>query len=356
MAIILTSGGGNLPKPYGVGKDGEAKVIGVNISIKDIYENDDVVGVITRRGVNKGLNYGVGSYQPFLNQSSNVSLGVPNFTNLTVETGASLICPIRSTSASDGIVWITCIGIFKNLGTLQIPAPVGEAGENGSKRYGGYGGDGAPGAGGGGCGRGQYTSGPPGTGGQAYLLTGGTGVYWHGGDGTLGGTTDAGRGGLGGGGYGYPGSGGVGYNNNPVNFSDWRLLFGANGGGGGGGDARATETSGEISGGGGAGGGGTGGGFIYISCASFLNYGNIITDGSNGGNGGNGVWNGANGSGAGGGGGAGGIVYIDSKSYPLGLGNISVAGGVGGVGGPIGTMYGIGETGVSGGEGIIYKT
>jgi hypothetical protein len=353
MSVIF-SGGLSLPPQHGNGSDGSIIVTGLSVSIKDIYEKDDVTGVITKRGVNKGLNYGIGAYQPFLNQAQNKAKGVPNFVNVTIQESASLISSPRSSSSSDGILWIACIGVLDNKNIISATGMAGFIGQPGSKRYGGAGGHGGPGAGGGGCGRGQYTSGPPGTGGQAYLLLGGSGDYWNGGAGTLGGTSNSGRGGLGGGGYGQPGPAGIGYDNNPPSFSDWRLLFGSSGGGGGGGDARAKGSDGEISGGGGAGGGGAGGGFIYISCASYKNSGTILSNGGSGGTGGAGVWNGFNGSGAGGGGGAGGIIYIEAKSFSGGLGTVYVNGGLGGQpGSPCGN-YGCGEPGVSGGEGIVF--
>ena len=56
--------------------DNNAEIKG-NVNIRVLYENDNVGGVTTWRGVNKGLNRGPGTYNP---NTSNV----PNFDNLTI--------------------------------------------------------------------------------------------------------------------------------------------------------------------------------------------------------------------------------------------------------------------------------
>ena len=55
---------GGLPPQFGTGLDGTITVNSGTVNIEDIYENDNVTGVTTSRGVNKGLNYGAGTYDP----------------------------------------------------------------------------------------------------------------------------------------------------------------------------------------------------------------------------------------------------------------------------------------------------
>ncbi|KKM98398.1 hypothetical protein LCGC14_1158350, partial [marine sediment metagenome] len=69
---------------YGTGVDGDA-TISTTVDIKSLYEDDDVNGVVTWRGVNKGLNKGVGAYDPSADPPA-----VPNYDNLTILSGGEL--------------------------------------------------------------------------------------------------------------------------------------------------------------------------------------------------------------------------------------------------------------------------
>lgn len=73
---------------FGTGADGDVSLnrFNVNINIKDIYELDSVTGVTSPRGVDKGLNKGVGSYNP-------ATGAVPNFNNLTITNTTGITNP-----------------------------------------------------------------------------------------------------------------------------------------------------------------------------------------------------------------------------------------------------------------------
>lgn len=97
---------------YGTGLDGAIIVTG-SVSVRDIYENDTVSGVITWRGTDKGLNKGANTY-------SVINDTVINATTFTVRPGATLSAPTYWTNTSrNGFVRIKCTGTFVNNGTID---------------------------------------------------------------------------------------------------------------------------------------------------------------------------------------------------------------------------------------------
>jgi len=56
----------------------------IEVNMKEIYENEDVTGVTTALGTDKGLNKGVGTYDP----ENDV---IPNFSDVTILAGSSIV-------------------------------------------------------------------------------------------------------------------------------------------------------------------------------------------------------------------------------------------------------------------------
>ena len=226
-----------LPAQFGSGSDGAITVTGTSISIVDIYENDNVAGVTTWRGVGKGLYKGIGTYNPQANQITNTAQSVPNCTTFTINSGASLTAPIWAADAKKGIVWITC--------TLSFIDNSGATGIN-LNSLGGANGTGA-----------------------AYHYSGTYGV--GSGPGTRGVVAGIG------------GPGGVSYGSTSIPLTTWNNLYGSGGGGGSGASNYGFGGDGES----GSGGGGAGGAVSGSSGMTYSDY-NPMYDVSPPGTGGNG--------------------------------------------------------------------
>ena len=278
----------DIPGTSSTGLDGDVTISG-NVNIKDLYEDDDVVGATTDRGVNKGLNKGSGTYNP-----SNGA--VPDFAFMTVD---GILTTDGPSSANPGKKLE--FRVAQNL-TISNGGLIHADGK-------GYGGGGT------------YTIGY-GTGG------GGKAVNWSDATGT-------------GGGGGYGGKGGNGEGAGGITYEPYPALptFGSGGGGGntsaggaggglikisagniimiGNGAIRANGANGSNSGfwSRGKGGGGSGGGIHINSDNSFTNAGNVSANGGAGG------VNGANG--GGGGGGGGGRIIIETPEAITGSPTVS---------------------------------
>lgn len=332
-----------LPQQYGNGSDGTIIVTGTDVDIKDIYENDSVSGVITKRGTNKGLNHGSGSYQPKDNTAYGTAKSIINAVNFIIQEGASLTCsqyhiatgqPHHNVSYTkydgQGMIWIACIGKFQNKGTVDLD----EKGFSGGKG----------------------------------------GRFWNDdGDAGYGGFTPAGQ--AAGGGknryLGYSGASAYGEETLQV-LTTYENLFGGSGGGAGSGWANefiygTDQYVAEL--------GGSGGGALRVYAPIIINQGIINNNGGDGGNygtrsanyaknggygggaggagsyasvggtGGNGSKNrSANyGGGAGSSGGAGGSIYLEG--FVVQLGTINAEGGVGASGANHGGTGGTGSDG-----------
>lgn len=280
MSVIF-SGGIALPPQFGTGVDGNIVVTGTNVSIKDIYEKDIVIGVTTKRGVDKGLNYGIDTYNPKNNK-------YPQCISFTIEVGATLITspwqrPFSSYSPpagvarddSNGIVWISCV-FFKNKGIIDVDFMGGGGGRN---EHTAYGGNGA------GFGGGLGNSG------------------WN------------------------PVNGGPSYGENIISTLNWEYIYGS-----GGGATRRMKYDGSR--------GGHGGGAVRIY-AIFLDnsIGKIYSRGEQGDSGAS-TGDKSAGCSGGGGGGSGGTVYLESLNrIELGLNGVLALGGEGGAGGGSGSQY-----------------
>ncbi len=96
-----------LPQQFGTGDDGEIIIPSGPVNIADGYENDIVSGVITARGVNRGLNHkGIepaDNYDPLSGRCINAE-------NFTVRGTAVLTCVPYNGQGGAGIVAIRCTG------------------------------------------------------------------------------------------------------------------------------------------------------------------------------------------------------------------------------------------------------
>lgn len=265
-AIFFVSGG--LPTQFGNGADGTIVVNSGTVNIDDIYENDSVTGVTTKRGADKGLNYGAGTYDP-------ENGAYINAVNFTVESGATLTHgSAYGTGASNknGIGWIACIVNFDNQGTILLTALGLDGG---------------------------------------VAVTGGTPGF-DGNDGSGSGNGNKGTDVA-------DGAGGSTYGSSSIPTTTWANLYGSGGGSGG--------ATGTFSGTSGA--GGSGGGALRIFATSFdTSSGTISCDGANGGNA---SGSGSSFVIGGGGAGSGGTVYIETVAGAiLGTDKITASSGTGG--------------------------
>ncbi|MBD3253413.1 hypothetical protein GF386_06780, partial [Candidatus Pacearchaeota archaeon] len=241
-------------------------------------------------------SYYSGSFNSTTATSTQV-VRVPQYVNLTVNSGASII-------ASDWNGWTGGIVVFKASDTLNVVGDIdvqgsgfrqGRRGVYGTHSYGSQG-ESYTGLGSrddssneGGGGGGQVDTG------SVAGASGGGGAY-----GTAGGTGDDSPQGPAGGG----GDGGSVYNNASLGG----LLLGS--GGGGGGDDNSPDAED----------GSKGGGIIFITSYKIINTGSIDADGDNGVSSGS-QWAGS------GGGGSGGTVYLISDNMTLGSDLVSADGG-----------------------------
>jgi hypothetical protein len=342
-----------LPKQYGDGSDGTIIVTGTDIDIKDIYENDSVSGVITKRGTDKGLNHGVGSYQPKDNTAYGTAKSIVNAVNFIIQDGASLTCsqyhiatgqPHYNVSYTkydgQGMIWIVCLGKFLNKGTVNLSEKGFSGGKGG--RFWNDNGD---------AGYGGFTSAGQATGGASNRYQGYAGASAYG-EATL------------------------------QVLTTYENLFGGSGGGAGSGWANEAtygtdQYVAEL--------GGSGGGALRVYAPIIINEGTINNNGGDGGNygtysanngknGGRGGGSGGAGSyvavggtggngstnpnqyyggGAGSSGGAGGSVYLEGFTVLTGI--VNAEGGVGATGLPARDAYtgGGGGTGGTGSDGRI---
>lgn len=280
MPVIASTGGLSLPRRFGTGKDGEIIIrSGYTINIKELYENDNLTGVKTHRGENKGLNYGsTGTlYTPKNNQINNNGSNVINAVSFLIESGATLISNgvyqdyYNALNENNGIIWISTISSFECYGDIDLTNIVG----------------------------------------------GGAKGPW---------TSDTGYGAGPGIGYGAshsgPGYGGESYGTQDLDMTTWSHIFGS-----GGSSARDERYSGGV--------GGYGAGALRIYAASKIYFDNSANVYCNGQIGGSGASSDAGASGAGGAG-SGGSVFLES------LGNVNIGSSVINVnGGP--WQYDIGD-------------
>jgi hypothetical protein len=197
----------------GITVTGKHESIVVNsgtVNIEDIYENDVVTGVTTKRGADKGLNLGAGSYDP----ENGAFIDCIDF---TISSGATLTHgTAMGTGASNknGIVFIGCLRKFTNEGTVNVD----ELGYEGGDPFNSGSGQADNGLGpGGGEGGYRYSPYNGGAGGSSYgssdiPLTTWSHLYGSGGGGGVRGATATAPGGAGGGG-GHAASGSAGENN-----------------------------------------------------------------------------------------------------------------------------------------------
>ncbi|MBI4977246.1 MAG: hypothetical protein HZC28_07170 [Spirochaetes bacterium] len=264
-----------LPAQYGDGSDSNITVVSGNtVSVDDIYNLDSVIGVITYRGTNKGLNHGAGTYQP----KTGVFIQAKTF---IVESGATLTAKKHktdggATNEAYGIVWIAARAMFSNAGLLDLN---GKGFNGGSMRFSG----------------GFFATGP-GNGGSGTPQP--TGDHMN----TAGGTAGASC-----------GSTGI-----PCTNAAWDAIFGSGGGGGGnfydGSDGAR---------------GGDGGGAVRIYAVAFDTATGLIQCGGLDGAKGVSYDNSGYIATGCGGGGAGGTIYIESMNARLGTSKMSCAGGIG---------------------------
>jgi len=271
---------------YGTGVDGDITVYydagntsWYPVSIKSIYEDDVVNGVITWRGTNKGLNKKnidpADLYDPLNGRYINAE-------NFTIEENASVSGVVYDGSNGSGIFDIRCRATL----TVEANANIDMSGKG---------------------------------------FAGGAGVM-HNGNGYGPGNNGQGPGY----GYGAPlplglagGSGGSQYGDVTLTSSNITELIGS-GGGSGSANADGPENARYAL----SGGGGIGGGAIRIYAVNAVVNGSILASGVTGGAGdGN-----FNSSAGGGGGGSGGSILFICNNSSIGSGTISVAGGPGGVG------------------------
>jgi len=237
---------------------------------------------------------------------------VPEYTNVTVASGGTLVAPAWDGSTGGILVYLAS-------GTVTIDGAVSMSGRGfrgtqhgcfnrcvtgvqGESSLGGGGGaTGANGGGGGGGSRGQDCAAG---GGGAYGSAGAAGASGSGGGGCGAGTTSQ------------PGGAGGSVAGSSL---DTALLFGGAGGEGGGDEGGAF-----------AGGGGGGGGIVFMRGAQLLLRGTVTASGSAGGDGNNGACGGVGCGMGGGGGGAGGAIWLESTLAATLSGVVTSGGGVGG--------------------------
>lgn len=275
---------------------------------------------------------------------------VPNYTNVTIQSGGTLTVSSYSNSGGKGgVLFFRASGTVtvSSGGTIDASGKGYAGGAGGASSTGGSGGMTYNGIGGTGgnwsCTNGTSGQGGGGGGGGNVACTGGAGTI--GGAGGGGGSTG---GGGSGGGYGTVGL--EGFNNSGSASGTSGANGGSNntsGGAGGGGGSYGTASLSILyfgSGGGGGGGnnnpggasGGAGGGIVAFSAATVSISGNIYSNGST---------PSAPSSGGGGGGGAGGSILVKGDSLTLGTTLITASGG---------THSGTGTTaGGDGGVGIV---
>ncbi|HPQ55141.1 MAG TPA: hypothetical protein PK253_17960 [Spirochaetota bacterium] len=283
---------------FGTGEDGDITVYSGTVDIRAIYEDDVVMGVITGRGTDKGLNRKGIDITDYYDPQNGRYINAKNF---TIQSSGTLTAANPYGDGVDGkkgIIWIACTETFENQGLIDV------------KGKGGTGGAGGTGSGFGNTGNGS-----------------GGGQGGH--DGSL----------FGG------GIGGSIYGDSVLSINNWKNLYGSGGGGGGcgmsnwggtggggggyaenGGDRcedtseGSNETNGSM--------GGNGGGAIRLYVARLVTTtGYISADGDDG----SPADSGYNNTGGAGGGGSGGSIYIETLSNAeIGSGIISAKGGLGG--------------------------
>ena len=290
---------------------------------------------------------------------------IPQYTNVTINSGGTLTTSAFSTSThKGGILFFRATGdVIVNTGGSISAAGKGYAGSTttvansiGGTTYNGIGGSGGTQASPAGV------SGQGGGGGGAYVSGSGASGITGGGGGGGGNTTysNFNEGGGGGGAYGSVGAGGGAVPSGGGSGSNGSGTTGGAGGnanttssgsGGGGGTYGAANLNSLFLGsGGGSGGsdgtngrygGGGGGGILFVASATLTNNGTVSSNGSNGTNGG------CCGMG-GGGGGSGGSILLKVNTMNIGSNIVTATGGTGGAGGS-----GTGAVGGAGGDGRI---
>lgn len=346
---------------FGTGADGSLTVSGTTtVTMRQIYENDNVTGITTKRGAGKGLNKGSGTYM-FTSES------MPNFSSVTINSGQKIIGDTSNRYADAGHTFFKCLNAISGSGLIDESGCGGAGGAGGHAQdmqaHGGSGGKAlsAITSGGNGCsvfwttnsnataglnnsggGGGGYrhlepisfNGGSGGNSGAGGAGGGGGGKYvnaaviagagGHAGYGTAGlpngsenqggvGANGANTGGCAGGGGGTYGS--INFGNNKYNLAGSQFYI-SSGGGGGGGFHSYTEHSWYL-----GGAGGDGGGKIKIFAKEIAPTIGIYANGVSG-NAGNGSY-GASGAG---GSGAGGSIWIISPNASC---TLSAIGGTG---------------------------
>lgn len=293
---------------------------------------------------------------------------VPNYTNVTVNTAASLNVNVFN-GTKNGVLFFRANGTVTNDGSINANisgyrggSTIRAGGESICGAGGTTGGNGAAGGGGaaGAVGKVGFCGGGGGGGATTGGSVGGAGSSGFGGSGGGGGAGNsaAGVGGGGaGGGYGnggLKGTGGTGPADGGTNSSGngGNSTTATGGGGGGGGGSYGSADLSTLmfgSGAGAAGGngataggtGGTGGGVVYIAAATINVTGNGAVQ-SIGGNGGNGTANTSSGGGA-----AGGSIYITGQTLILGTTQVKATGGTAGTVGSAGGAGGVGRIAIA---------
>ena len=126
----------SLPPQYGTSIDGSIIITSGTVNIISLYENDYVTGVTTKNGTGRGLNYGVGTYDPDNGR-------FPQCIDFTINPGAILTTTAWDVGTSDrfGYVRIGCSRNFSNNGTILLDGLGGRggAGSGGCENWGGAG-------------------------------------------------------------------------------------------------------------------------------------------------------------------------------------------------------------------------
>jgi hypothetical protein len=173
---------------FGTGADGALTVSGsTTVTMRQIYENDNVTGITTYRGAGKGLNKGNATYMASAS-------AMPNFTTVTIDSGQKIIGDTANRYADAGHTFFKCFSL-EGSGSIDESGCGGAGGAGGSKSS--YSGGGGSIGGGSIIGGIDGTSKGGGGGGISVVSNDGTYAYSSGGD--LGTGTNNGGGGGGGG-------------------------------------------------------------------------------------------------------------------------------------------------------------
>jgi hypothetical protein len=126
----------DLPPQYGKSVDGVITIASGTVNIKELYENENVTGVITENGIDKGLNYGLGSYDPDNGY-------FPQCIDFTINPSAVLSATAWAAGGDDtlGYIRVGCSRNFANNGQISANSLGGAGGYSvcGCENWGGAG-------------------------------------------------------------------------------------------------------------------------------------------------------------------------------------------------------------------------